>query len=437
MLKRITLSVFIVILLNVFFLTSTYAENDDFENRQLELNDENTIYWEDTVNTGNDNGFSEKKEIKKDDPHYGWKLGKFALSGFSSKRKDDNGNWIFLKNVGDEITLYFNLKQDISKLDNNEKLKIESDKNGYDNEFGIKQTEFGKGCLIVRKIDSTGNKNDPEIYTDYLSGVSVNANTKINVYEEGDYEVALDYEILEDNGFLFKKYNNYRIRFNFSIRNGNCIVFPFDVKTRQELNNTSITENGFYLDLANSQYLDVNIKKEILKDGADGLSEDTRYNRPAKSGEEFTEEGIYTITVRNNYTNETTIKKIYVGMDKILKAHVQTGKSIDNIKTLVNVGATIDKDGNINNIPKEYRNSTLYDKTENDSLMSGSQTPIILIVSILFVLIIFIVILYFKNRQVKIYKEEIYKYRVNNPDSEENNNEVEDENAKRGNNENK
>jgi len=77
------------------------------------------------------------------------------------------------------------------------------------------------------------------------------------------------------------------------------MIFPFDVKTGAELTNTAITENGFYLDLAKSRYLDINIKKEVLKNGADGLTEDIRFNKPAKDGYEYIDEGIYTITVSN------------------------------------------------------------------------------------------------------------------------------------------
>ena len=57
--------------------------------------------------------------------------------------------------------------------------------------------------MIVRKIDATGNKNDPVIYTDYLKGLKVGANTKVKVYEEGDSEVALDYEIQQDGSAFF------------------------------------------------------------------------------------------------------------------------------------------------------------------------------------------------------------------------------------------
>ena len=46
-------------------------------------------------------------------------------------------------------------------------------------------------------------------------------------------------------------------------------------------------ENGFYLDLANSQYLDINIKKEVLNEVSEGLVEDVRFNKPAKDGEQF------------------------------------------------------------------------------------------------------------------------------------------------------
>ena len=70
------------------------------------------------------------------------------------------------------------------------------------------------------------------------------------------------------------------------------MVYPFDVLTGEELTNSSITENGFRLDLARSRYLAINVKKQQLKAGADGLTEDVRFNRPAKDGDEYTEEGV-------------------------------------------------------------------------------------------------------------------------------------------------
>lgn len=72
-----------------------------------------------------------------------------------------------------------------------------------------------------------------------------------------------------------------------------------------------------------------------------------RFNRPAKDGDQYTEEGIYTITVRNKYTEQETVKKIYVGTNGVLKAHVVTGLSIQDINDLVSDGATINADGTI------------------------------------------------------------------------------------------
>lgn len=123
------------------------------------------------------------------------------------------------------------------------------------------------------------------------------------------------------------------------------MVYPFDVVTGAELTNSSITENGFYLDLAKSRYLNIDIKKEVRKEGAEGLTEDVRFNKPAKDGEQYTDEGIYTITVSNVYTNQTTTKVIYVGTDDVLKAHVTTGLSIADVEYRLSMGATVAEDG--------------------------------------------------------------------------------------------
>lgn len=401
--------------LNTNYSSNIVDENSNSEileqNNEIILDENNTVYIDDVFNTGKDNGYSKKDSIKNGDLHYGWKLGKFAISDFSSKRKDSNGNWVLLKNVNDKVSLYFILSQNINKLDNNEKLNINQDENGYDNEFNVKKSDFGRGMLIIRKIDSTGNKNEPILYRDYLNGISVGANTKVDVFEEGDYEVALDYEI-KDNGFLFfDGYSNYRIRFNFSVRNGNCMVFPFDVSTKSELNNTSITENGFYLDLANSKYLNINIKKEVLKEGADGLIEDTRFNRPVKSGEEFTEEGIYTITAKNEYTGEITIKKIYVGTNKILKAHIQNSEySISEINNMVAKGAVIDENGNLSNLPNEYKSKIENNNFFNESVNNTSISLLPILIPIL-ILILFIVFKIYKKKKIEKLETQKIEYK--------------------------
>lgn len=302
----------------------------------------------DKVRVEKHDGYFGQKEIEKGDLHYGdngeWNLGNFFVSGHTDEVVESNGNVIFLKNVGDKVTLWFNLEQNIDALDGNEKLSITSDEKGHDQYFGTGTMDFGRGTLIVRKTDHNNNRSELQIYTNYLeANTSVGANTIVRLCEEGDYEVALDYEITSDE--LIDKIGHYRIFFTFSVRNSNCMVYPFDLATGSELKNGSISESGFRLDYANSLYLTVNVKREILTEGADGLIEDTRFNKSAKDGAEFTDEGIYTITVKNKYNGETTTKRIYVGTNSILRAHMVEGLSIPEINNLLAQGATINDDG--------------------------------------------------------------------------------------------
>lgn len=305
------------------------------------------------VNAGHDTGFSENNAISENDPHFGWKLGEFYVNGYTRVTEAKNGTPVFLKTVGDTVTLWFKLEQDITKLNGDETLSINDDANGHDEYFGIEKTDMGRGTLIIRHTDYQNHAGAPVIYTDYLSATaSQNAAVEVKLCEEGDYEVALDYELRKNNLDLFgwnpfPSYNDYRIFFHFSVRNGNCMVYPFDVVTGAELTNSSITENGFYLDLAKSRYLNIDIKKEVRKDGAEGLTEDVRFNKPAKDGEKYTDEGIYTITVSNQYTNQTTTKVIYVGTDDVLKAHVATGLSISDVEYQLSMGATVAADGTL------------------------------------------------------------------------------------------
>lgn len=308
-------------------------------------------YMGEAVNTGLDNGFSGSNKITKDDPHFGWTLGKFFVSGYTRVSNDAEGNPVFLKTVGDKVVLWFNLEQDILCLNGKSDVQISVDTDGYDEYFGVNQTDFGRGTMIIRHRDYQNAQGAAQIYTDYLSAnIAVGSDTTVQLFEEGDYEVALNYEIAsKENKFLSTSnvYNNYRIYFKFSVRNGNCMVYPFDVETGEELTNTALTENGFYLDFARSRYLDINVKRETLHEGAVGLTEDVRFNRPARDGDHYTDEGIYTITVSNRYTGQETVKKIYVGTNKLLMAHMVTGLSIEEIRGLIAKGATITEDGMI------------------------------------------------------------------------------------------
>lgn len=298
------------------------------------------------VRVKNYDGYFGEELIKPEDYHYGWELGNFFVSGYTDEIVRNDGNTVFLKNVGDKVTLWFKLNQNIDGLNGNEKLSITADTAGYDQYFETPKMNFGRGVLIIRYTDYNNVKSEPVIYTNYLeANANVGADTKVQLLEEGDYEVALDYEVTYDG--VIDKVGHYRIFFKFSVRNGNCMVYPFDVTTGNELTNSSMTENGFRLDLAKSRYLKINIKREVLKDSADGLAEDTRFNGAAKDGGEYTGEGIYTITVSNEYTGQLTTKKIYVGTNDILRAHVTTGLPITEINNLVADGAMIFEDGTI------------------------------------------------------------------------------------------
>lgn len=296
------------------------------------------------VKTGTDNGYVGDSALQNGDPHYGWKIGQFNLSGFTRRNEDDT----YLKTLGDQVTLWFELEQNITCLNGQSKWTISEDKNGYDQTFQTSPTNFGHGALIIQYTDYQGKKHDPLIYTDFLRASAFpGANTRVELFEEGNYEVALDYEIYDSDK---KKYHNYRIAFSFRIRNGNCMVFPFDTVTKSELTNTAVTENGFYLDLAKSRYLNIDVKMDQWTKGANGYTTDTRFNRPAADGDSYTAHGIYTITVSNPYTNQTTTKQIYVGNDMVMVAYMNPKNStysVNEIAQLVDQGAVIEADGTI------------------------------------------------------------------------------------------
>lgn len=274
--------------------------------------------------------YSGEEPIEKNDPHKGWDLGNFFVSGYTDDTTDTKGNVVFLKNPGDKITLWFRLNDNIDGLNGNADVSITADSDGYDEYFEKGPMDFGRGVLFIRYTDRNNNQSDVITYTNYLeASASVGADTKVHLFDEGDYEVALDYEITSDE--LIDRVGHYRIFFKFSVRNGNCMVYPFDVATGSELTNSSMTENGFRLDLAKSRYLKINIKREVLKDSADGLVEDTRFNGAAKDGAEYTAEGIYTITVSNEYTGQLTTKKIYVGTYSAILNIVGKESEIDRI----------------------------------------------------------------------------------------------------------
>lgn len=307
------------------------------------------------VNTGKDNGYDKNNALDKDDPHFGWTLGRFTINGFSDDASTDTEN-VFLKNVGDKVALWFTLDQNINKLNGDSNLSVSEDENGYDKQFQIKQTNFKHGTLIIQYTDYENKKHEPIVYTDFLkANASTGADTKVQLFEEGDYEVSLDYEIEKKSGIgsIKKDYTNYKIKFSFSIRNSNCMAYPFDLKIGNELSNYAIVSSGFRLDMAKSRYLSINVTRSELKENDGLLTEDERFNRSAKDNEEYTDVGIYKFTVKNKYTGQETEKYIYVGDNKYYKALSKYGITTSEFNEQIKSGCTLKDNGTLTNTKLE------------------------------------------------------------------------------------
>lgn len=329
--------------------TKHYAEVYEFyahsgDSNAIRVSSGQTYNMDEAMRVKKFDSFSDEENIDSKDIHFGWKLGSFVVSGFTQRITDDPDNPIFIKKAGDTVTLSFRLQQNIDALNDDEKLKVTSIKSASDQHFGIESCKFGRGALMVQYKDYTNEKTKPLPYTDYLSATAKQeADTFIQLCEEGDYEVALDYEIKKDG--MIDTTRRYRIFAKFSVRNGSSMVYPFDLQNNAELTDGAITPNGFRLDFANSHYLTVYVKYSALNRVGNSYREDIRANRPAKDGEKYTEPGIYTIEVTTDYASQPTTKRIAVGTDPALQAYVTSGLSIEDFNSRLNNGFVIQEDG--------------------------------------------------------------------------------------------
>ena len=110
MMKRRKIQKFIGLVCGIVIMlcpTTLFAEQTEEGN----VKDKNRTYYSDVYYAGHDDDFSKQENIDSDDYNYGWKLGKFCVSGYSSRMTDGEGNYVFLKNAGDKITLSFILEQ--------------------------------------------------------------------------------------------------------------------------------------------------------------------------------------------------------------------------------------------------------------------------------------------------------------------------------------
>ena len=276
------------------------------------------------INAGLDKEYSEKHEITGNDPHFGWSLGRFMMSGYTEVKQEGEVP-VFMKTPGDSMILWFDLEQDISALNGKKELSINVDKNGSDRQFQIEKSDFGRGTLIIRHVDFRNSVSKPQIYTDYLAAhEDTGANTRIEIKEEGIYEVALDYEVRKDE--LIDKYFNYRISFSFEVRNGSGMFFMFDTATGSELQDYSTTADGFRIDLANSHSLSISYTRYAINQEETGL--DVRKTGLCSDGDVFEKVGYYVITVTNKETNEELTKHIFVGRNADLEEYMAVDESL-------------------------------------------------------------------------------------------------------------
>lgn len=305
------------------------------------------------VNAG-DNGYSEKNKIDAKDVHYGWSLGTFIVNGYSQMDGKANHNPVFLKNVGDQVTLWFKLNQNIDQLNGDDALSISNDKNGYDEYFQTDRSNrgTGRGMLVVRYTDSQNHKYDPVVYTDYLAACSTtSADTRISLNQEGYYEVALDYEIKSSPRKvgpvnILPSHHNYRLSFDFSVHNGNVMLYTFDSNTGSELFNGKITPNGFRVDMAKSNDLEAFVNRiNVVANDIGVVTEDDRGTKPIKDGETYTDQGIYKLSVKNTYTKKELKKTIYVGNNAIIKCLAETGLSVEDLNKVLKDGYRISDTG--------------------------------------------------------------------------------------------
>ena len=302
------------------------------------------------LNAARDSGYTGTNPIGPDDIHYGWSLGRFYVTGYTRGPDSLEGSTsVFLKNAGDTVALWFRLDQELNALNGDTALTLADDDVGFDGHFGTAKTDFGRGTLIIRRTDHQNHPGEPVIYTDYLSALTAGAEVQVELFEEGDYEVALDYSVKHAplsilDTEIFPQVEDYRIFFRFSVRNGNCMVFPFDLGTGAELTNMASTDSGFSLDLARSRYLDIQVERAVMTDTPEGPVADTRFNRPARDGEQYTQEGIYTITVTNRYTYKQTEKVIYVGTRENLISYANSGLFPEELTMQLSAAAGIEPD---------------------------------------------------------------------------------------------
>ena len=275
------------------------------------------------VNAGNKGGYAKKDSVKDKDLQYGWRLGRFIIAGFT----DESSKGVFTKTLGDDITFFFDLDQDINSLNGNSKMSIAIDKEAKDVPFNYseKGASFGAGALLIQREDFRHNKTLVPPYTNYLAANDTGiTNTRVEINEEGNYNVALDY-LIKTSG-IGGKTEGYRTDFDFDVKNGDGLVFLRDSKSTSELQDYSVTTNGFKIDFANTHSVKAHVTRKDIN--ISGTALDVREDKPASASDSFTKEGYYIIEMTNTATGKTVTKHIFVGDQAALRSFLQVDPEI-------------------------------------------------------------------------------------------------------------
>lgn len=242
----------------------------------------------------------------------------------------------------------------------------------------------------------------------YLESNAVTGKSqRIQILDEGDYEIALDYEIKNDKTKMLAvipnpSYSDYRIYFKFSVRNADSNVILTDLENNSKLRNSAFTESGFSVELETTRYLDVDVKHEIYNAKKRTFTENKKLKRIAKSGGEYTEEGIYLIHAKNRYTDSETTKMVYVGNDPYLQGCVEKGMTWDEILKNLKEVETVEQETTLAETIKDNQENVTgsadtLQKDSNVIMQNNNIVKVLIAGAILVVIVILITVISVKS----------------------------------------
>lgn len=325
-----------------------YAEGEDkevFESVNAKNHEKDPYHSSDLIKTDDEYYGNQTIELK--DPMYSRSIGEFTVKGFTSFDDTNKENVIFEKTGADRIAVSFNLEEkNIDKLFGSKDLKINYD-TANDKELQIEKQEFKRGTLIVKFTDTRNKKKDPIVYTNFLEAcTTTKADTKILLFEEGSYEIVLDFEILDESKTPDKK-TNYKMKFNFEVVNGNAKAFFVNTTTSELLDNNAVITDAFKIDFANSKKLKANCiyYKYTLNDNQ--IKETIVSNNAVADGDIFEKSGKYVFTVSSDAGSKESEFVVYVANDKYTKAITQPDMDLESVNQKLKNGYKINEDGSL------------------------------------------------------------------------------------------